>query len=247
MENYFLVTGASSGIGRAIAVELSKSAPLILGGRNMQRLEETRQLCDNSERHIFWTYDLANVAGIVESLTALIKNRGLKIGGFVHSAGLKCEIPLHLSTLDEACNVMNVNFFSATQILKTLVTRKINGKNLQSVVLISSVLAIRGQRGNSLYSAAKGAVDSFARSMAAELAPNIRVNVINPGLIWTSMTQNYEQSQELFDKPLVDGYLTGRLGQPQDVAHMAAFLMSNKASWITGQNFVVDGGLTSHT
>ena len=82
--------------------------------------------------------------------------------------------------------------------------------------------------------------------MAAELAPKIRVNTINPGLILTSMTYDYEQTQELFDKPLVDGYLTGRLGQPQDVVHMAAFLMSDKASWITGQNFVVDGGLTSH-
>lgn len=246
MENYILVTGASSGIGRAIAVELSKTSPLILGGRNIQRLEETRRLCANSERHIFWTYDLANVAGIVKNLSALIKDHGLKIGGFVHSAGLKCEVPLHLFALDEAYEVMNVNFFSATQILKVLVTRKLNGKNLQSVVLISSILAIRGQRGNSLYAAAKGAIDAFARSMAAELAPNIRVNTINPGFILTSMTYDYEQTQELFDKPLVDGYLTGRLGKPEDVAHMAAFLMSDKAAWITGQNFVVDGGLTSH-
>ena len=246
MENYILITGASSGIGRATAVELSKTNPLILGGRNIERLEETRRLCENSERHIFWQYDLRDVAGIKENLTALIKDNDLKIGGFVHSAGLKYAVPLHLAKLDEAYEVMNVHFFSATQILKVLITKKINSKNLKSVVLISAVDSVRGLKGNALYSATKGATDAFARSMAAELAPNTRVNTINPGFTLTPMTYDYEQTQALFDKPLIDGYLMGRLGQPEDIANMAAFLMSDKASWITGQNFIVDGGKTSH-
>ena len=246
MENYVLITGASGDIGGAIAKALSKNYSLILGGRNTQRLEETRQLCESAEQHIFWQYDLADADGIKESLISLIKGRVLKIGGFVHSAGMAPLTSLNRLSLDDMREVMNVNFLSAAEILKILTIKKINGTNLKSVVFISSICSVRGSRGNSFYSATKGALDALARSMAEELAPNTRINVINPGLVLTKMATKFDSNRELLAKPLETGYLTGRLGQPEDVAHMAAFLMSDKASWITGQSFVVDGGKISH-
>lgn len=246
MGNYVLVTGASGDIGGATARAISKDYSLILGGRNIERLEETRRLCENSEQHIFWAYDLSNVAGIKESLTALIKERDLKIGGFVHSAGMAPLTSLNRLTLADMNEVMNVNFLSAVEILRTLTTKKINSKNLKNVVFVSSICSVRGSRGNAFYSATKGALDALARSMAEELAPNTRINVINPGLVLTKMATKFDKNRELLAKSLEEGYLMGRLGQPEDIAHMAAFLMSDKASWITGQNFIVDGGKSSH-
>lgn len=245
MQNHVFVTGASSGIGRAVASALSKDYRLVLAGRNLERLEETRRLCANSEEHIFWAYDLAEVKGIAQSLSELIKERDLKICGFVHSAGIEKTMTLARLTLEDIYSLMNVNFFSAVEILKLLVTKKINSKNLKSVVFISSTASIRGLRGNSIYSASKGALDSFARVMAMELAPNVRVNTVNPGLVETPLISRFEQNQELKENPLVADYPLKRLGKPEDVACMVEYLMSEKASWITGQSIFVDGGITS--
>lgn len=156
-------------------------------------------------------------------------------------------ISIHLSKLDAAYEVMDVNFFSAAQILKVLVTKKINSKNLQSVVLISSQDSLRGLKGNSLCSATKGAIDAFARSMAMELAPNVRVNVINAGLIKTPLIDIYSQNEGLLDNALDAEYPLKRLGKPEEVAGLIKFLMSDKGAWITGQNIVIDGGLSART
>ena len=239
MENYVLITGASSGIGRAIAVTLSKTYPLILGGRNVERLEETRAMCADSDKHIFWNFDLSDVENIYENLKAFIKEGNLKIGGFVHSAGITYQSTLNLSDINFAHKLMDINFFSATEILKVLVTKKINGKNLKAVVFISSIASIRGTRGESFYAASKGAIDSFARVMAVDLAPNVRVNTIQPGLIWTSMTKKLGERFNSLNKHCLLGEC-----EVQDVADTAEFLMSEKSRRITGQNFVLDGGLT---
>ena len=240
MENYVLITGASSGLGRAIAVTLSKNYPLILGGRNVERLEETRAMCTDSEKHIFWNFDLADVENINENLTAFIKDKNLKIGGFVHSAGIVLFTTLIGADLKEIRKVMDINFFSAVEILKVLVKKKINSKNLKNVILMSSLTAFKSAKGEAFYAASKSALNAFVRVMAEELAPNVRINTINPGITRTPMMNNLlkdEQHLEQYRKK----YLLG-IGEPQDVANMAEFLMSEKACRITGQHFVVDGG-----
>ena len=240
MENYLLITGASSGIGRAIAVTLSKNYPLILGGRNVERLEETRSMCSDSDKHIFWNYDLADVENIYDNLTAFIKDKNLKVGGFVHSAGINLFTTLTGSNLYEIRKLMDVNFFAATEILKVLVKKKINGKNLNNVILISSIAAFKFSKGEAFYAASKVAVNVFARAMADELAPNTRVNTINPGITKTSMMDNLLRDQEKLKK-YQQKYLLG-IVEVEDIANMAEFLMSEKACRITGQHFVVDGG-----
>lgn len=243
MENYVLVTGASSGIGRATVVRLSKTYPLILCGRDEKRLKETRMMCEKADNHLLWRYDLANVEGIADSLSSFIQENSVAVSGFVHSAGIAPLAPLRMTSLEAMREIMDVNFFSAVEILKLLSSKKANGKALEKVVLISSISSQRGAKGMSLYSATKGALDAFARSMAYELAPRVRVNTVLPGGVATPGAQKMAKGVGI----LQDGfpYLLGE-GRTQDIADMIAFLLSEQARWITGQNFVVDGGKTSH-
>ena len=243
MENYVLITGASSGIGRATAARLSKMYPLILGGRDKVRLEETRAMCENADKHLLWQYDLGGVDGIEGSLSFFLKERQRAVSGFVHSAGIAPLAPLRMTSTEQMREIMNVNFFSAAEILKLLTSRKINGKSLKNVVIVSSISSKWGAKGMSLYSASKGALDSFARSMAYELAPHVRINTVLPGGIATSEAGVMAYGAEMLQDNAE--YLLGE-GKGQDIADMIAFLLSEQARWITGQNFVVDGGKTSH-
>ena len=242
MEDYVLITGASSGLGRAIAVTLSKNYPLILGGRNVERLEETRSMCNDSDKHIFWNYDLSDVEGIHDNLKTFIKDNGLKIGGFVHSAGIVFLSNLTGAKLEDIRKVMDVNFFSAIETLKVLVTKRVNSKNLRNVIFISSIAAFGDVKGNAYYGASKVSLNLFAKAMADELAPNVRVNTINPAMVHTHMTKRFFSDVtflEQYNRKQLLGFC-----EPQDIADMAEFLMSDKSRKITGQHFIVDGGVT---
>lgn len=249
MENdYVLVTGASSGIGQCIAKTLATSYPLILCGRSSEGLEETRRLLSEARgadgADIVWQYDLSDTMGINAALTDLLKNHGAKVQGFVHAAGISPIAPLRMLKTDVMRDIMNVNFFAAAEILKVLSHKRTNGRTLTRVVFISSLNSRVGARGHSIYCASKGALDSFMRSMAEELAPQVRVNSIRPGRIEnTHMTET--GSEAFIERPLSDGYLLGA-GHKQDIADMAEFLLSAKSRWITGQVFTVDGGRTAH-
>ncbi len=245
MDNYVLITGASSGIGRATAIRLSKTYPLVLGGRDEKRLEETRTMCENTDKHLLWHYDLATVEGIAENLSAFLKENSVSVSDFVHSAGMAPLAPLRMTTSETMRQIMDVNFFSAVEILKLLTSKKVNGKSLACVVLISSIQSRIGAKGQSIYCASKAAMEGFMRAMAVELAPSIKLNVIRPGGIQTPMGDLLQRNQELLEKPADDGYLLG-LGETEDIAAMTEFLLSENAKWITGQIFTVDGGRCAH-
>ena len=245
MEKYILITGASGSIGKATAILLSKKYPLILSGRNLERLKNTRAACENSDNHILWQYDLADVKNIGDNLSALISTNNLLIGGFVHVAGIAPLSPLRMLSFENMQEIMAVNFFSAAEILKVLINKKINSKNLGEVVFISSTLSQIGAKGQSVYCASKAALEGFARAMAVELAPIVRVNAICPGGILTEIGELITQNEELLKNPVDESYLLG-LGQPEDIANMVEFLISSKAKWITGQVFNVDGGRSAN-
>lgn len=243
MENYILITGASSGIGREIARTLSSENRLILCGRNQERLQETKNLCAQGEQHLVWPYDLADTAGIGEALKEFLREKEAFVSSFVHSAGMSPISPLRMLTTAQMHEIMDVNFFSAAEILKVLCSKKINKKSLQSVVLISSIASQFGTKGQSVYAASKAALDAFMRSIAVELAPRVRVNSVLPGGIETAMSAPFLQNG--IDLSALDKeYLLGR-GKTKDIANMVEFLLSDKARWITGQGFIVDGGKTS--
>ena len=150
-----------------------------------------------------------------------------------------------MTTTAQMHTIMDVNFFSAVEILKLLTSKKINGKALVRAILISSIQSRLGAKGQSVYCASKAALEGFMRAMAVELAPTVILNVIRPGGIRTPMGDLLQQNQELLAKPSDDGYLLG-LGEAEDIAAMAEFLMGEGAAWITGQIFTVDGGRCAH-
>jgi NAD(P)-dependent dehydrogenase (short-subunit alcohol dehydrogenase family) len=242
MEKLFtLITGASSGIGAGIARSLAAHRNLILSGRDEGRLEEVKRSCDRSEIHLVLRCDLSDVAGIESSLVEFLSRHDCKIDGFIHSAGIVKILPVRMAAYTAALEVMNTNLFSALEIVRLLAKKTVNQTNLKTVTFISSAASKIGEKGNSIYAASKGALDSLTKSLAVELAPNVRVNAVLPGLVKTKMasaTLDSEQGAEILKK-----YPLG-VGDVSDVASLVKFLVSDEARWITGQHLIVDGGRT---
>jgi NAD(P)-dependent dehydrogenase (short-subunit alcohol dehydrogenase family) len=239
---FTLITGASSGIGRAIAVRLSPTRPLILHGRDRVRLEQTRLLCSAPERHVLWQLDLNVVPSIAASLTSLLAERSVE--AFVHCAGTVTVLPMRNTDHKVAQTILNVNFLAAVEIVNVLLKKKINDRQLTNVVFISSIFSRFGARGHAAYCASKAALDGFMRALAVELAPAIRVNSILPGAMKTSMSLDSFSNPEILEK-LNRDYPMG-IGEPTDVAGAVEFILSSKARWLTGQQITIDGGRTAN-
>ena len=239
---YVFVTGASSGIGRYIAVKLSAQFNIILHGRDKKRLEDTLTKCDAGNQHLIFMADLNQPFQVQEALTGIIVNENIEIIHFVHCAGFMKMLPLKMVTIESINETFSTNVFSAAIITKVLTQRKINGTALKTVVFISSNISNFGAKAFSVYAASKGALDSLMRSLAVELAPNIRVNSVLPGAIPTEMTSSIFEDKEKTDR-IASTYPLG-LGEPHDIYEMVNFLLSEKSKWITGQQFTVDGGRT---
>lgn len=239
---YTLVTGASSGVGREIAIYLSQNKKLILNGRNIGRLEETRSLCKNKENVLLWPFDLSDYRNIETNISDLIKEKNIFVNSYVHCAGVIGMCPLRSVNPDVVESVFSVNVFSAEMIVKVLSSKKINNKCLKSAVFISSNISNRGAVAFSVYGASKAALDGVMRNLSIELAPNTRVNSILPGGMITEMTKGMYEDPE-FKKSCEKTHPLG-IGTPADIAPMVEFLLSENARWITGQQIVIDGGRT---
>jgi NAD(P)-dependent dehydrogenase (short-subunit alcohol dehydrogenase family) len=242
--NFFLITGASSGIGREMAIQMSLEHRLILNGRDAVRLEETRQACLAPEGHVIWQYDLSGVDELAASLTALLAEENARIAAFVHCAAVLRILPLKSLSLAQIRDTFNTNFFSAMELTTVLMKKKINDHQLRSIVFISSIASKFGARGFSAYSASKGALDALMKSLAVELAPEVRVNSVLPGGVRTSMTGKIYEDPEMAAR-LERDYPLG-IGNAVDIVNAVEFLLSEKSRWITGQQIVVDGGRTAN-
>lgn len=242
VNRYTLITGASSGIGQAIALRLSGERRLILHGRNTPRLNETLAQCSHQDRHLIWTCDLSEVSGLAENLTEFLAEKGVSVESFVHSAGVVRVLPIRSVNYRSLSETMNVNFVAAVEIISLLVKKKINQQRLTDILLISSIASSFGAPGFSMYSASKGALDSLMRVLAVELAPQVRVNSIMAGGVRTPMSDDMLADPDVRDKFTRD-YPLG-IGEPADIVNLAEFLISPQARWITGQALVLDGGRT---
>jgi NAD(P)-dependent dehydrogenase (short-subunit alcohol dehydrogenase family) len=237
-----LVTGASSGIGRQVAIQLSQSRSLILHGRDLERLNETIRLCSPGN-HIIWNYDLENVVDLSSSLLDLMKKSDFVISDFVHCAGVSSVSGARLMTALEIQKTFNINTISALVICSSLL-KKTNKSTLKNILFISSIWSQFGAVGHTVYSSSKGAVDSAMRSLAVELAPKIRVNSLALGAIDTPMSKAALSNPEIRSHT-EKNYPLG-IGTTDNVASVCEFILSDSARWITGQAIVVDGGRTAH-
>jgi NAD(P)-dependent dehydrogenase (short-subunit alcohol dehydrogenase family) len=233
-----LVTGASSGIGRATAIECSKmGAKIIITGRNAARLQDTYvQLHGNSHQQI--ATDLND-----EEQIKLLVERMPEIHGIVHNAGATKILPFKFINRKDFDALMQTNFFAPVFITQQLHKQKKIQKRA-SIVFISSIATFSVDIGNAMYSATKGAINSFAKVLAVELSKQqIRVNYIQPGMVKTNILESGVISEEQL-KETERKYPLGRFGNPEDVAYAAIYFLSDASSWATGTNLVIDGGFT---
>ena len=241
-----IITGASSGIGRQTAVACSQmGARVVLIARNTERLNETLALMESPEKHLVYSFDLADLAGIEAAIKEAVEKMG-KLHGLVNAAGISTTLPLKLISNDKLDEFFKTNVYSAIQMSK-LFTKQANVSNEGgSVIFLSSVMGIVGETGKTLYSLTKGALVSAARSLALEFASKkIRFNSVSPGVVLTPMSQKavYSQDEESLNK--ITALHPLGLGMPEDIANACIYLLSDASRWVTGSNLVIDGGYTA--
>ena len=238
-----LVTGASSGIGRATALECSRlGASVVATARNEERLEETFLALDRSlsQKHVKILSDLSTEEGIAELVLALPSLDGLS-----SNVGIAMSnSPIKFIKGAELQNVLQTNTFSHIFLAKMLFKKKLLNNGASCVFAASIGGVFSHGPGNAIYGISKAALESFVKYSAIEFAPKgVRCNCVCPGMIDTPLNNLAAITDE--DRALdMEKYLLKRYGKPEEVAQTIAFLLSNASSFITGTSVIVDGGYT---
>jgi 3-oxoacyl-[acyl-carrier protein] reductase len=228
-----LVTGASRGIGRAIAAELARAgASVVIGYRS--GAEEAEALAEEIGARAVQA-DVSNP----EDAARLVEEAG-DVDILVNNAGLTRDGLLARMSDDDWRTVIETNLSSVFYTCRA-VTRPMMKKRSGSIVNISSIVGVHGNWGQTNYGASKAGIIGFTKSLARELGSRgVRANVVAPGYVKTQLT---DVLPEEATKAMLDSTPLGRLGDPEDVAGAVRFLCSDEASFITGEVLLVDGGL----
>lgn len=238
-----LITGASSGIGKACSVLFARrGASLCLLGRDEVRLQETLSLIDNPDNHCSALVDLTDYKHVADAVRIVVKERG-PISGIVNCAGISTTLPINATSEEKMEHFLRTNVVGPLSLTKQVLKPGNFAPDGGSIVFISSVMGVAGEKGKALYSLTKGALISSVRSLAIELANRrIRVNTVSPGVVDSPMSRSavYSRDDEALDRIRLLHPLG--LGEPDDVANACLFLISDASKWITGTNVVVDGG-----
>lgn len=240
-----LVTGASSGIGRACSILFSKlGATVIMLGRRNEGLKQTLNQMENGKHQIF-SHDLEDNDKIEDLVKHSVEKTG-KISGFVHSAGLEMTVPLKVMNKAQYEKILVINVIAGFELARIISNTQYVTDEGASFVFISSIMGLLGQPGKIGYCSSKGALIAGAKAMALELASKkIRVNCLLPGIVETEMTQKlFESISPESKKAIIKMHPLG-LGKPEDIASMCAFILSDHSKWITGTNIVLDGGYSA--
>lgn len=227
MKNILLI-GGSYGIGLAVAKELATTHTVYIASRTSEGLENLNvtHIPFDASTDVLDTSLLPNVIDGLVSCPGSINLRPFK--------GLKIE------TFESD---MQINFFSMVKVIQSIIPQ-LSASNQSSIVLFSSVAASMGMPFHTSVAAAKGAIEGFAKALAAEYAPKIRVNVIAPSLTNTTLADKFLNNETKQEKS-AERHPLKRFGQPEDLAQMANFLLSDNSSWISGQIMHVDGGMST--
>lgn len=232
-----LVTGASSGIGRQIAISCAQmGAQLVVSGRNAERLAATFAELEG-EGHVQITSEL----GKQEDIDRLATEAGV-VNGLVHAAGVSKLAPFRLISRVQLDEMFSSNVYAPMLLTKGLLARKRIAQG-GSILFVSAVASHIGPLASGVYSASKAALLGAMRTLALEVAKQgIRANCIVPGYVRTPMLDSLNQSGGSIDEHTELTPLG--LGEPEDVAYAAVFYLSDASRWITRNYFIIDGGLT---
>jgi len=240
-ENWIVVTGASSGIGKELAVYLLKNDyNIILTARRKQILEAMTENY-NKDRYRIIPWDLSEIDTLKAYAESVKKEIGL-ISGLVHSAGIQKTIPLSVYKPEQFIELFSINTFSSMMLI-SIFSKKKYSKDNASFILISSLAAHLSSNGKGIYAASKCALEGFVKSTYQELTKNSkRLNCVVPGIIKTEMVNDFFENLSAEQKEeLLKNYPLG-FGNPIDVVFLIEYLLSDKSKWITGQNYHINGG-----
>lgn len=239
-----LITGASSGIGRACAVVCaSLGAELFLVGRDNNRLQEVASEASvNGMTHHFASIDLRETGVLKRLIEKHVESYGA-LHGFIHSAGIEQTSPLAFLNKEQFDQIFAVNFYAGIELAQSIAKKGAFYAAGASFVFVSSILSVNAQSNTLFYAASKGALNAAMRTLAVELAPKkIRVNAVLPSVVETELIKSsFEKIPEEAIIKRRHEHLLG-FGKPEDVAYACSYLLSDVAKWITGIELVVDGG-----
>lgn len=236
-----LVTGASSGIGKATAIACARmGGRMVVTARDKQRLQETcDELYPNAEGHILQIADLTSQEDVERLVKAIPP-----LDGAVLCAGNSTTLPLQFGSREKFDEMFDINFFAPVELMRLMYKKKVLAKGA-SVVLLASIGGTHSfMPGNGVYGASKAALNSVMRYAAREFASRrIRVNSICPGMVDTPLIHRGTITEEQLAED-AKRYPLGRYGQPVDIANGAIYLLSDASSWLTGHDLVIDGGFS---
>ena len=227
MKNILLI-GGSHGIGLEIARNLSENNTVIVASRTNENLQNL------NVKHI--TFDATTDVLDLEMLPETID-------GFVYCPGSINLKPFKNLKIEQFQEDLEINYLNLVKVFQTVLPKLLKSSQ-SSVVLFSSVAATTGMPFHSSIAGAKAAVEGFAKAIAAEFAPKIRVNTIAPSITNTPLSEKFLNSDVKMERS-AERHPLKKVGQPKDIAQMAQFLLSEDSSWITGQVFHVDGGMST--
>ena len=241
-----VVSGASSGIGMACAIDASRlGARLIILARDEARLHGTLGMLTGEGHHAF-AQDITDYLSLKDKLTEILVAENCKVHGLIHAAGIDYIMPFALTKPQVFRDLYEVNVIAGLELIKILSKKKYMPDNGASYLLISSVMGKLGDYGRSSYCASKSAISSLVKALSLEYSSSgTRVNSILPGCIDTPMLQrSFSKMTASEIDNIVAAHPLG-LGKPEDISALACFLLSDCARWITGSNIIIDGGYSA--